>query len=619
MLLFWTNVNGKGGNSSFFMKHITWNLKHLFQHDDDPMIEKKRKIVEKKSYEFINAWKNRKDYLKDPGVLRQAVDGYEAWRRDFSSDGDEGYYFWLRTTQDQNDPKLKAKFNMIEHFSKKIENDIQFFSLRIAKIPVSQQRRFLEYKGLKDYRHYLERLFAESKHLLSEPEEKIMNLKSSTSYFNWVKMTSSFLAKEERKVLLEDGQREIKPFPVIASLMNNKKKQVRDTAARSFNDILKKNADVAEEEINAVLAHKKTDDEIRRMQRPDIARHISDDIDTEIVDALINAISGRFDIPAEYYALKARLLKVKKLKYHERNVEYGNINRKYTYHDSIKLIRKVLKNLDGKFSLIFDKFLTNGQFDVFPRKGKVSGAFCAHQLVSQPTYILLNHTDRLNDVLTLAHELGHGINNELIREKQNALNFGTPTSTAEVASTFMEDFVLQEMLKHADDELRLSIMMMKLNDDISTIFRQAACYRFEQALHHDFRQKGYLSKEEIGRLFQEHMSAYMGNSVEQSPGSENWWVYWSHIRSFFYVYSYASGLLISKSLQKSVKENPAFIEKVKGFLSAGLSDSPKNIFSNLGIDITDNKFWDKGLGEVSMLLDDTISLAQRLGKIRNFG
>ncbi|MBI3592133.1 MAG: oligoendopeptidase, partial [Nitrospirae bacterium] len=233
-----------------------------------------------------------------------------------------------------------------------------------------------------------------------------------------------------------------------------------------------------------------------------------------------------------------------------------------------------------------------------------------------PTYILLNHTDMLNDVLTLAHELGHGINNELIRKKQNALNFGTPTSTAEVASTFTEDFVLQEILKKADDRLRLAIMVKKLNDDVSTIFRQAACYQFEQELHHEFRKKGYLSKEEIGKLFQKHMSAYMGDYVEQSAGSENWWVYWNHIRYFFYVYSYAGGLLISKALQNSVKEDPKFIGKVKEFLSAGLSDSPKNIFKKLGVDITDKGFWDKGLDEVESLLMETTQLAKRLGKIK---
>jgi oligoendopeptidase F len=598
------------------MKQTTWNLKRLFNGDDDPRIEEKRKVVERKSYEFINKWKDRKDYLKNPSILKQALDEYEQWKRDYGSDGDEGYYFWLRTTQDQNNPNLKARFNTIEHFSKKIENDIQFFYLRTAKISEKNQKKFLEYAGLNDYRHFLERIFAESKYLLSEPEEKILNLKTPTSYSNWVKMTSGFLVKEDRKVILKDGKKHTKTFSALPSLMNSKDKKVRDSAAEAFNDILKKHVDVAEAEINSVLANKKVDDELRRISRPDLSRHISDDIDTDIVDALIETVSERFDISSRYYGLKAKLLKVKKLKYHERNVEYGNINKKYPYDKTIKLISRVLNNLDHAFADILQRFTENGQFDVYPGKGKASGAFCAHHLISQPTYILLNHTDKLNDVLTLAHEIGHGINNELIRGTQNALNFGTPISTAEVASTFMEDFVLQEILEQADDELRLSIMIMKLNNDVSTIFRQVACYRFEQELHRVFRQKGYLSKDEIGKIFQKHMAAYMGDYVEQSPDSENWWVYWGHIRSFFYVYSYASGLLISKSLQNAVRENPGYIEKVKEFLSAGLSDSPKAIFKKLGIDITDKKFWNKGLDEVETSLIEATRLAEKLKKIR---
>jgi oligoendopeptidase F len=473
----------------------------------------------------------------------------------------------------------------------------------------------LLHAALKDYRHFLERIFADSKFLLTEPEEKILNLKSPTSYSNWVKMTSGFLAKEERIVILDDGGKGTKTFSEILSLINSKEKAARDSAAEAFNDILQKNVDIAESEINSVLANKKVDDELRRAERPDLTRHISDDMESEIVDSLLDSVSGRFDISSKYYELKARLLGVKKLRYHERNVEYGSITRKYRYSESLKLVQRVFKNLDSEFAEILNSFIKNGQFDVYPRKGKVSGAFCAHHLISQPTYILLNHTNRLNDVLTLAHELGHGINNELIRTKQNALHFGTPVSTAEVASTFMEDFVLQEILKTADAEMRLSIMMMRLNDEVSTIFRQVACYRFEQELHREFRQKGYLSKEEIGKLFQQNMSAYMGKAVEQSPGSENWWVYWGHIRSFFYVYSYAGGLLISKSLQKSVKGNPKFIRKVKDFLSAGLSDSPRNIFYNLGIDIADKGFWKQGLGEVETLLQETTELAQKLGKL----
>jgi oligoendopeptidase F len=232
-----------------------------------------------------------------------------------------------------------------------------------------------------------------------------------------------------------------------------------------------------------------------------------------------------------------------------------------------------------------------------------------------PTYVLLNHNDKLNDVTTIAHEMGHAINSELMKEKQSALNFGTILSTAEVASTFMEDFVLDELMKEADDELKLALLMMKLNDFVTTIFRQVACYRFEQELHLALREKGYLSKGEIGSLFRKHMVSYMGDAVEQSEGSENWWIYWLHIREFFYVYSYALGLLISKTLQASVKNDKAYIHKVKEFLSAGTSDSPKNIFLKFGIDIAKREFWETGIAEINALLRETESLAKRLGKI----
>jgi oligoendopeptidase F len=330
---------------------------------------------------------------------------------------------------------------------------------------------------------------------------------------------------------------------------------------------------------------------------------------------MLTAVEECFGISARYYRLKAKLLGLKKLEYHERNVEYGKIDKKYSWDESIELIRKVYSSLDSDFLRIFDDFLVNGRFDVYPAKGKASGAFCAHYLISQPTYILLNHTGTLRDVLTIAHEVGHGINNELIREKQNALHFGTPTSTAEVASTFMEDFVLEELMKDADDELKLTLGVMKMDEEVSTIFRQVAAYRFEQELHTQVRKEGYLSKEVIGKLFQKHMKSYMGTAVEQSPGSENWWIYWSHIRNYFYVYSYAGGLLISKNLQQQVRNDHRAIEKVKEFLAAGRSESPKNIFKKLGIDMTKPLFWKDGLRAVDEELKRLEALAKRMKKV----
>jgi oligoendopeptidase F len=597
-------------------KRNVWNLAQLFESDDSPEIQANRKKVRAAADAFVSKWRDDKRYLRDPLVLRKALDDYEKWSRFFGYDGNEGYYFWLRTSQDQNSPELKAAFNKVEEFSRTIENDMRFFYMRICKISERKQKQFLEHPALRKYRHFLDRAFAEARYLMSEAEERIISAKASTSYSNWVKMTSGFIVREEREVLLENGSKSKKNFSEIMNLMNCSTKSVRDSAAKAFNDILAKHALVAEAEINSILSNKKSDDELRNIPRPDLTRHISDDMESDVVDSLIRTVAERFDIPARFYQLKAGLLRVSKLRYHERNVEYGMDGGSYPFDKAANLVKKVFTGLDGEFAEILDQFRNNGQFDVYPNKGKTSGAFCSHHLISQPTYILLNHTDSLNDVLTLAHELGHGVNNELIRKSQHSLYFGTPISTAEVASTFMEDFVLQEILQEADEELRLALMVKKLSDDVSTIFRQVACYCFEQELHAEFRERGYLSVEDIGCIFRKHMSSYMGDAVEQSEGAQNWWIYWGHIRTYFYVYSYASGLLISKALQGYVKKDPGFISNVKVFLSAGLSDSPKNIFSRLGIDIADTRFWSGGLDEVEKLLDETIALARKLKKIR---
>lgn len=592
-----------------------WDLSPLFNNDNDSEIDKQRKILKEESYKFINKWKDRDDYLREPKILKEALDEYENWQRNFGASGNEGYYFWLRSEQDENSPEIKAKFNKIHEFAVKIQNDIQFFTIRLAKIPENLQKKFLDSEELSDYRHFLECLFKEARHILSELEEKILNLKSQTSHYNWVKMVSGFLAKEEKSVLDEKEKLAIKNFSEIAALMNSQNKKVRDKAARAFNEILEKYIETGEAELNSILANKKIDDELRGFFHPYETRHLNDDIESETVNSLINTVSNRFDLPKRFYKLKARLMGVEKLEYHERNVPYGKYEKNYEFNNAAELIHKTFSNLNQEFADIFERFLENGQIDVYSKKGKHSGAFCAHELISQPTYILLNYIDKFQDVLTLAHELGHGINNELMRKKQNALNFDTPLSTAEVASTFMEDFVLQEILKEADYELRLSIMMTKLNDDISTIFRQVAAYKFEIELHKEFRDKGYLSRAEIGKIFQKNMADYMGEYIEQSAGSENWWIHWSHFRTFFYVYSYASGLLISKAMQNKVKENPKFIENVKEFLSAGRSESPKNIFLKMGIDISDLAFWESGIKEVENLLYETETLAKKLKKI----
>jgi oligoendopeptidase F len=492
---------------------------------------------------------------------------------------------------------------------------MQFFILNLGKIPKKLQKEFLSNNLLIEYKHFLERIFKKSKYFLSEKEEKILNLKSKTSYSSWVDMVSGFIAKEEREVLDESGNSVKKNYQEMTNLMMSHDKKIRDSSAIAFNDIMDKYSDLAENEINAILSDKKVNDELRGYKRPDYSRHLNNEVPSEVVDLLIKLISERFDISREFYKFKTKILGLEKLEYHERNIEVGSVCKEYNYQDSVNIVYSVLKNLDNEISEIFKNFIKNSQIDVYPKAGKKGGAWCFHTLITQPTYIILNHTDKLDNVLTLAHESGHGINNELIRNKQISLYYGTSTATAEVASTFIEDFVLLELLKNSDDETKFILTFQRLEDCIRTIIRQIACYKFEQELHFEFRKKGYLSKQEIGKIFQKNMSAYMGDYVIQSPGSENWWVYWPHIRDYFYTYSYAFGLLISKALNSYVKEDPNFIIKVKDFLSAGLSKSPDQIFLDLGVNIREEQFWKKGLAEIYKLFEETKFLAKKLGKI----
>ncbi|HRZ30491.1 MAG TPA: M3 family oligoendopeptidase [Candidatus Paceibacterota bacterium] len=587
---------------------MKWNLNPLFKGDTDPQIAQKQEASLKASYNFINKWKIRKDYLNDPKVLAVALKEYETWVANFGTNDQVCYYFWLRSEQEKNNTKIKAGLNHAKDAAIKIENDIQFFTLNLSKVSLATQKKFLKAPELKPYQRFLERLFETARFVRTDAEEKILNHLSDTSYRRWVDLVESLLAEEER-----GGQN----FPTLLADCAHQDKKKRDKAGQNVNQILRAWAPVAEQELNAVLEYKKSIDQIREAEEPETLRLVSDDIDKSSVEAMLATVEDNFSLAQRYYKLKAKILKQDKLTYFERGTPVGQIDKKWSFVEAEKLVSQQLTKLDPELGQIFASFIKNGQLDVLPKKGKSDGAFCAHYSSTLPTYILLNHTGQWRDVKTLAHEVGHGINNELTRKMSRPLYFGTPTSTAEVASTFFEDLVLSRLHEQSGqaslreklaDQEKLAMMMAKLDDEVSTIFRQVAAYRFEQELHRAFRKQGYLAKEKIGELWQKEMKKYLGSAVSFPRGSENWWVYWSHFRNFFYVYSYASGLLIAKALQTKVREKPKFIEEVKKFLGAGLSQSPKQIFLDLGLDISQPDFWQTGIDQFAELLQEAEKL-----------
>lgn len=572
-----------------------------------------RESLTKSTTAFIKKWSKNRTYLEDAKDLKVALDEYNSWLEEFKWGGMEGIYLFLQSALKEDDTKIKSERNKFNDYFNKLISDFSFFTISLSKASIEKQKEFLADSSLKKYHYFLESLFENGKHTLSEAEERIIIFKSKTSYENWVDMVSEFLSKEEAEVLNRDGKKQKLPLAEIIALMDSTNKKVRDSVGKKFLEINTKWAEVAEHEINSILEDKKNEDYLRNFKRPEEATMLSDRISIDTVDTLVDAVASYNSISNDFYKLKAKLLGLKKLAYYERNIPVELPEMNFSLDEGIEIVGNVFKKLDSRFYEIYMQMINDGRVDFKPVKGKSNGAFCIASFTSGPIHILMNYTGKLQDVLTLAHEFGHAINYHLSKE-QPGIYYDSSIATAEVASTFFEDFALEEVKNTVDDKARLGIIMYKLNDEVSSIFRQIACYRFEQDLHNNFREKGYLSKDEIGNFYLKNMKAYMGDSINYDSGAENTWVYWSHIRRYFYVYSYASGQLISKSLQAAVRKDKKFIEKVKDFLRAGESESPSNIFTKLGVNIDSKSFWQGGLESIKADLQEAERLSEKLGK-----
>lgn len=498
----------------------------------------------------------------------------------------------------------------------KILNDKKFFTIQLAKVDAKTQELFLNSKELAPYKHYLEILFRNAKYTLSEEEEKILNLFYKSAFTDWYKMVSDFLSSAELEIINEKGKAVKKTLEETLTIaFTHKNKDVRASSSMAVKQLLEDNVNVAERELNAILYTKKVVDELRGYEKPNFSRLNSDDIDPDVVSTMAGVITNNFKISRDYYKFKAQLFGMDKLQYFDRGLEYGEVDREYSFDEAIELIEETFRSVDEEFGSFVSQYVENGRFDVLPRKGKRGGAFCIHNNKTLPVYILLNHTNKLRDVSTIAHEMGHAINNELMMRQQNALNSKTTLATAEVSSTFFESLIQERLLTNLKGKEKLSLLIGSIDRDVSTIIRQTACYNFELELHQQFREKGFLSKETIGNIFINHMEAYMGDYVDQSEVGNLYWVDWSHIRRFFYVYSYSNGMLIAKALKEKYDKDKGFVEDIKTFLSAGMSKSPKDIFSEIGVDITTDEFWSEGILNLKERIESAKKLAKSLGEL----
>lgn len=368
---------------------------------------------------------------------------------------------------------------------------------------------------------------------------------------------------------------------------------------------------------NTLIADKSTDDRLRHFDSWLASRNLDNEASDASVAALVEAVVGRYDIPQRWYALKAKLLGLDRIADYDRMALVSDTEETFAWSEAREIVTSAYESFSPELSNVVSRFFDEQWIDAPQRPGKRPGAFCAYTVPSHHPYLLLNWTARRRDVLTLAHELGHGLHAYLARA-QGIFHQNTPLTLAETASVFGETVTFGQLLeKTSDPAPRLALLAESLEGQIATVFRQVAMNRFEDAVHTHRREQGEVSVEQFGDLWVATQGAMLGDSVELTEGYRSWWSYIPHfIGTPGYVYAYAYGQLLALSVYRLYEQQGVdFVAAYLELLRSGGSMSPEDLGRIVGVDLGDPAFWDGGLSIIEEQLNAAEEAAVVAGRI----
>src|SRR3954463_15500452 len=521
-------------------------------------------------------------------------------------------YAYLRFSTDTADPERGALLQFVQERGTAIETKVLFFELEWAALPDERAAELLDTDGLDFARHYLEKARRYRPHLLSEPEERVSAEKAVTGRSAWTRLFSEVTSAIT--VELPDEESEVS-LEVALSRLQSPDRGVRQTAAEAITAGLAPGLRTRGYIFNTLMHDKAVEDRLRDYPTWLSARNLSNEASDESVQALVDAVRARNDIPQRWYKLKARLLGLDRIADYDRVAAVTEDESAVPWHEARELVTDCYEGFSAELGGIVRRFFEDRHIDAPVRPGKRGGAFCASTVPELTPYVMLNYTARNQDVLTLAHELGHGVHGALAA-RQGILQMSTPLTMAETASVFGEQITFARLLETADSaEARLALLGRSVEGAIATVFRQTAMNRFEEIAHTARRSEGELSVERLGELWEQSQEEMLGDSVEITSNYRCWWSYVPHfIGTPGYVYAYAYGQLLALSVYgRYAEEGEAFVPRYIELLSAGGSRSPEELAAIAGLDLTDPEFWNKGLEHVRAQLERAEEAAAAVG------
>jgi oligoendopeptidase F len=584
---------------------VAWDLEPLVEGDGPEGAERLLVEADQRAARFAEAYAGRVAELDGPALAAAMVE----LQAMFELVGRAGSYASLRFAVDTADPANGALLAKVQELGTGIETKLLFFDLEWAALDDDRADELLAADGLDTSRHHLRTLRRYRPHLLSEPEEKVMAEKAQTGRDAWTRLFSELTSAI--RVDLPDEDEPVVLDVALARLMSGER-EVRRQAAEAVTAALGPGLRTRASVFNTLLQDKAVDDRLRRYPSWIASRNLANEASDESVQALVEAVKGSYDLPRRWYQLKARLLGLDRLADYDRMAAVGGQDVHVGWDDAKELVLTSFHDFSPVLGETAESFFDRPYIDAPVRPNKRGGAFCAYTVPSQHPYVLLNYTARRRDVLTLAHELGHGLHASLARPR-GVLEQHTPLTLAETASVFGETIVFRRLLDAAETPAsRLSLLAENLEGSIATVFRQTAMNQFEDRVHTARRTEGELSVEQIGDHWEASQAELLGDAVEITPGYRAWWSYVPHfIGSPGYVYAYAYGQLLALSVYgRYLEEGESFVPRYLEMLAAGGSRSPEELAAIAGLDLTDPGFWQHGLALVRGQLEEAERAAE---------
>ncbi len=586
---------------------VSWDLDPLVDGRGDEGVTKLLDDAERRAEE-LNEYRGRVGTL-DASELAQLMQRLAVITELV---GRAGSYAALRFSVDTTDPTRGALLAQVEERSTAISNELLFVELEWAAVPDERIAAVIDDPALAFCRHHLLSVRRYRPHLLSEPEERVLADKGVTGWGAWSRLFS-----EQTSAITVDFDAGPVGLEEALSRLQSPDRDVRQVAAEAVTEALSPGLRTRGFIFNTLLADKASDDRLRHFPDWLASRNLDNEASDDSVRALVDAVTDRYDIPQRWYTLKAGLLGLPRLADYDRMASIASEDAAFGWSEARELVLDAYGSFSSELADVARRFFDESWIDAPVRPGKRPGAFCAYTVPSLHPYVLLNWTGRRRDVLTLAHELGHGLHAYLARG-QGVFHQSTPLTLAETASVFGETVTFGRLLgETTDPEARLALLAESLEGQIATVFRQIAMNRFEDRVHRARREQGELSVDRFGEHWIETQAEMLGDAVELTDGYRTWWSYIPHfIGTPGYVYAYAYGQLLALSVYRQYEQQgAAFVPAYLELLARGGSAPPEELGRIVGVDLADPGFWDGGLTIVEEQLTAAEDAARATGRL----